>query len=79
MYMYLFRRLRSKELSQQLDRAHKQIVELETRLSQRNVEYDALRDHVHNKSDSRVQAELSIMQLEKVTSIHALHVTIVSC
>ena len=60
-------RLRAKELSQQLDRAHKQIADLERRLIQRNTEFDSLRDHIHNKSESRIQAELSVLQLEKAS------------
>ena len=64
--IYSFYRLRSKELNQQLERARHQILELEARLTKKNSECDNLREHVHNKSESRLQAELSVAQLEKV-------------
>ena len=59
-------RLRSKELTQQLERSRKQILELEERLSKKNSDFDALREQIHNRSESRLQAELSLIQLEKV-------------
>ena len=55
-------------MTQQLERSRKHILELEERLAHRNIEFDTYRDQIHNKSESRLQAELGLLQLEKVVT-----------
>lgn len=61
-------RLKSKELSLQLDRARRQVTELETRLAQKEVEFETYKGRSDTHMESQLQAELGLLKLEKVGS-----------
>ena len=66
-YIYLSIRLKSKELIIQLDRARRQVSELENKLLQRETEFEMYKDKVHSQSsETQLQTELGLLKLEKV-------------
>ena len=67
MALFFFSRLKSKELSIQLDRARRLISELENKLLQKETEFESYKDKIQSQSsETQLQAELGLMKLEKV-------------
>ena len=59
-------RLRSEELSSHVDRLKRHLADLEIKLRNRDQEFESYRQQLLSQPESKLQAELSIAQLEKV-------------
>ncbi|XP_003387094.1 PREDICTED: centrosomal protein of 120 kDa-like [Amphimedon queenslandica] len=66
-------KLKSKELAIQLDRARRQVSELENKLLQREAEFEMYKDKIHSQSsETQLQTELGLLKLEKAELEHKL-------
>lgn len=49
-----------------MERAKKQISNLESRLAQKDLEFESFKEQMDVKPESRLQAEIGLLRLEKV-------------
>lgn len=50
-----------------MERARRQVTELENRLTQRVMEFESYKERVHTHPESHLQTELGLLKLEKVS------------